>query len=102
MVDTITGSLAAEPRLALPVTLAARPLSKGLNPNGLALLADGRLLVTLGGINARAVVNGGTIEPLIPAGWCPSPVATSGGDRRIFVVIRKSPAGPNPQCCAPQ
>ena len=55
-VDTITGRLVAEPRLSLPTSLAAPPLGKGLNPNGLAMLPDGRLLVTLGGINALAVV----------------------------------------------
>jgi len=102
LIDTVTGRLIAEPRLAMPVALAAPPLGKGLNPNGLATLADGRLLVTLGGINALAVVNGGEVEALIPTGWYPSAVATSAGGSRVFVINRKSPSGPNPHGCAPK
>jgi DNA-binding beta-propeller fold protein YncE len=102
IIDTTTGSLTAEPRLALPMALAAPPLGKGLNPNGLAALDDGRLLVTLGGINALAVLNSGTVEALIPTGWYPSAVATSAGNRSVFVVNRKSPPGPNPHGCAPE
>jgi DNA-binding beta-propeller fold protein YncE len=106
IVDTNSGKLDAEPRLALPAALAAPPLGKGLNPNGLAMLTDGRLLVTLGGINALAVVVPGAhenpVEGLIPTGWYPSAVATSAGGRRIFVVNRKSPPGPNLQGCAPE
>jgi DNA-binding beta-propeller fold protein YncE len=102
IVDAATGRLISEPRLTLPTALAAPPLGKGLNPNGLAKLGDGRLLVTLGGINAVAVVNGSTVEALIPTGWYPSAVATSGTGRRVFVVNRKSPPGANPQGCAPE
>ena len=102
IIDTTTGRLTAEPRLALPVALAAPPLGKGLNPNGLAALDDGRLLVTLGGINALAVLNSGAVEALIPTGWYPSAVATSAGNRYVFVVNRKSPPGPNPHGCAPE
>ena len=108
VVDTVTGRLAAEPRLALPEALSAGPIGKGLNPNGLAQLPDGRLLVTLGGINAAAVVapgdGGAVVTGLIPTGWYPSAVASvgQGKNRRIFVVNRKSPPGPNPQGCAPR
>src|SRR3954469_1708328 len=35
IVDSRSGKLAAEPRLALPEALRAQPLGKGLNPNGL-------------------------------------------------------------------
>ncbi len=105
-VDTITGRLVAEPRLLLPTSLAAPPLGKGLNPNGLATLPDGRLLVTLGGINALAVVvpeeGGNPVEALIPTGWYPSAVATTANGRRVFVANRKSPPGPNPKGCAPE
>ena len=105
-VDTVSGRLVAEPRLALPAALAAPPLGKGLNPNGLSMLPDGRLLVTLGGINALAVVipdaSENVVEGLISTGWYPSAVATSAGGRRIFVVNRKSPPGPNPKGCAPE
>jgi DNA-binding beta-propeller fold protein YncE len=96
----------AEPRLALPDALHAPPLGKGMNPNNLAELADGRLLVTLGGINALAVVapeaGGAAVQGLIPTGWYPSAVAVSRNGRRLYVVNRKSPPGPNPQGCAPK
>ena len=100
--DTRTAKLIAEPRLSLPQVLSAPPLGKGLNPNGLAALGDGRLLVTLGGINAVAVVDKGEIEALVPTGWYPSAVAISANGRRVFVVNRKSPPGPNPEGCAPR
>jgi DNA-binding beta-propeller fold protein YncE len=100
-VDLASARLAAEPRLELPVSLDSGPLGKGLNPNALARLPDGRLLVSLGGINAIAVVDRGTVQALIPTGWYPSAVATSAGGRRIFVANRKSPPGPNPQGCQP-
>jgi DNA-binding beta-propeller fold protein YncE len=102
IVDVQSGRLIDEPRLKLPAALAAPPLGKGLNPNGLALLSDGRLLVTLGGINALAVVERGAVQALIPTSWYPSAVATSSSGDRIFVVNRKSPPGPNPQGCAPE
>ena len=106
VVDTDNAQLVAEPRLVLPAALAAPPLGKGLNPNGLTILPDGRMLVTLGGINALAVVDLGAgenpIEGLIPTGWYPSAVATSAGGRRVFVANRKSPAGPNARGCAPE
>ena len=105
-VDTDSGRLVAEPRLALPAALAAPPLGKGLNPDGLAALPDGRLLVTLGGINALAIVVPGDddnpVEGLIPTGWYPSAVATDAGGRQVFVVNRKSPPGPNPRGCPPE
>src|SRR4051794_33934528 len=105
-VDLRSGRLVAEPRLILPASLAAPPLGKGLNPNGLALLPDGRLLVTLGGINALGVLSPeagkNPVQALIPTGWYPSAVATSADGGRIFVVNRKSPPGPNPQGCAPE
>ncbi|MGN6279875.1 MAG: hypothetical protein ACTHM8_14285 [Sphingomonas sp.] len=105
IVDMAAARLAAEPRLAMPEALGAPPLGKGLNPNGLAQLPDGRLLVTLGGINAVAVVSpatgGAVIDGLVPTGWYPSAVATAGRGARVFVANRKSPPGPNPQGCAP-
>jgi len=100
-VDLASRRLIAEPRLTLPVALAAPPLGKGLNPNALAELADGRLLVTLGGINALGIVNGGAVHALIPTGWYPSAVATDASGTRVFVANRKSPPGPNPLGCRP-
>jgi DNA-binding beta-propeller fold protein YncE len=101
LVDLRTGRLVAEPRLGLPAALAAGPLGKGLNPNGIAVVPDGRLLVTLGGINAVAVVSRGAVEALIPTAWYPSAVATDASGRRLFVVNRKSPPGPNSHGCGP-
>ena len=105
VVDTNNGRMIAEPRLALPTGLAAPSLGKGLNPNSLATLADGRLLVTLGGINALAVLGAdlrdNPVQALIPTGWYPSAVATSANGKRVFVVNRKSPPGANPNGCAP-
>lgn len=105
VVDLSTRRLLAEPRLSLPTALAAGPLGKGLNPNGLATLPGGNLFVTLGGINAVALVTPGNTEDpiraLIPTGWYPSAVATSADGRRVFVVNRKSPPGPNPEGCSP-
>ncbi len=105
ILNVATGKLIAEPRLILPAALTSQPVGKGLNPNALAELPDGRLLVTLGGINSLAIIGSGStqssIEGLIPTGWYPSAVANSADGRRLFVVNRKSPPGPNPQGCAP-
>jgi DNA-binding beta-propeller fold protein YncE len=105
-VDLLSGRLVAEPRLALPASLAAPPVGKGLNPNGLVMMPDGRVLVTLGGINALAVlspeIGENPVQALIPTGWYPSAVATSADGSRVFVVNRKSPPGANPQGCAPE
>ncbi|MGN6375815.1 MAG: bifunctional YncE family protein/alkaline phosphatase family protein [Sphingomonas sp.] len=106
IVDLGSARLAAEPRLTLPEALGAPPLGKGLNPNALAQLPDGRLLVTLGGINAVAIVApaaaGAAVTGLVPTGWYPSAVATAGHGARVFVANRKSPPGSNPQGCAPK
>jgi DNA-binding beta-propeller fold protein YncE len=107
IIDTAVGRLIAEPRLSFPEALSSdKPIGKGLNPNSLAQLPDGRLLVTLGGINALAVVApaaaGAVVQGLIPTGWYPSAVATGGRGHRVFVANRKSPPGANPQGCAPK
>jgi DNA-binding beta-propeller fold protein YncE len=105
ILDLTRQQLVAEPRLALPDVLGAPNLGKGLNPNALTRLGDGRLLVTMGGINALAVIassgKGAEIQGLVPTGWYPSAVGVA-GDARIFVANRKSPPGPNPQGCAPK
>jgi len=104
VVDLASGRLIAEPRIALP---GLEKPNKGLNPNGLAQLPDGRLLVTLGGINALAVMapDAAAVQGLIPTGWYPSAVGFSAGSTRqpprIFVANRKSPPGPNPLGCVP-
>ena len=85
---------------------ATRP--KGLNPNALALGAKGRLLVTLGGINAVAAIDlAGTLARpagsdarvigMAPTGWYPDAVATAGG--MLAVANFKGIPGPNPGAC---
>ena len=106
VVDLATGRLVGEPRLALPDAMGATPLAKGVNPNAIALLPDHRLLVTMGGINAVALVTPevdghATVQGLVPTGWYPSAVAISRNGARVFVANRKSPPGPNPKGCAP-
>jgi DNA-binding beta-propeller fold protein YncE len=106
MIDTATDRLIAEPRLGLPDAIDADALPKGLNPNGLALTPNHRLLVTYGGANAVAMITpqakGVRVDGLVPTGWYPSAVATSADGGRVFVVNRKSPPGPNPLGCAPK
>ena len=111
IVDPHADTLLAEPKVGLPEGLSkASPESggwgKGANPNGLFLTPGNHLLVTLGGINALAVLEprdaNTKVIGLIPTGWYPSAVATSAEGGRVFVVNRKSPPGPNPQGCAPK
>ena len=105
IIDQNTGKLTAEIRLRLPVALFSNGLGKGLNPNGVTSLPDGRLLVTLGGINALAMVvpqsPAAPVQALIPTAWYPSGVGVSASGRRLFVINRKSPPGPNVHGCAP-
>jgi DNA-binding beta-propeller fold protein YncE len=101
IIDPDAGKLVGELRLRAPGDLAIT--GKGLNPNGLALAPDGRLLVTLGGINALAFVSpDGKVEGMVPTGWYPSAVATDKSGTRLFVINRKSPPGPNPMGCKPK
>ncbi len=106
IIDTASGRLTGEPRLGLPDALGQGLIAKGLNVNALALLPDHRLLVTMGGINAVALVapraDGAVAQGLMPTGWYPSAVAVSADGRRVFVANRKSPPGPNPLGCAPK
>ena len=108
VVDAPSARLLGEPRLSLPASLGKTSLGKGLNPNGLALLPDHRLLVTLAGINALAFAHldgdGDDIDvqALVPTGWYPSAVASDRAGGQVFVANRKSPPGPNPQGCLPK
>ncbi len=108
VVDTRSARLLGEPRLSLPASLGKTPPGKGMNPNGLALLPDHRLLITLGGINALAFAQPDgdgddiDVQALVPTGWYPSAVAADRTGGQIFVVNRKSPPGPNPQGCLPR
>jgi DNA-binding beta-propeller fold protein YncE len=106
ILDLASARLVGEPRLGLPEAIGVAPLKKGVNPNAIAVLRDHRLLVTMGGINALAVVateadGDATVQGLVPTGWYPSAVAVSRDNARVFVANRKSPPGPNPAGCAP-
>ena len=81
---------------------------KGLNPNALALGVKGRLLVTLGGINAVASIDlaatlaqpsgvPARVVGLAPTGWYPDAVAVAGG--MMAVANFKGIPGPNPGAC---
>ncbi len=96
-VDLATRKLIAEPRLALPVSLAADPIGKGLNPNGLAMLPDGRLLVTLGGINAVAVVAGTEVRALNSHGLVSERRRNEFERRAHFRRQPQEPPGSKPQ-----
>lgn len=100
-------SLAEYPIAAVPMATTAGRL-KGLNPNALALGAKGRLLVTLGGINAVASIDlvqtlaspSGSNAALIgmaPTGWYPDAVAVSGN--MMAIANFKGVSGPNPHGC---
>ncbi len=108
IIDIGKAKLLGEPRIGFPASIESAPLAKGVNPNGLVLLADHRLLVTMGGINAVALVavdeegDEARVEGLVPTGWYPSAVAVSRDGARIFVANRKSPPGANPRGCSPQ
>ena len=106
IIDTAADRLVGEPRLGLSRETGAKELGKGLNPNAMAFAPDGRLLVTLGGINALAFVavrgDEAVIEGMVPTGWYPSGVAVAPRTGRLLVVNRKSPPGPNPQGCPPK
>ncbi len=85
---------------------AGRP--KGVNPNALTLGGNGRLWVTLGGINAVAAIDlpatlaaapgaPAVISGMVPTGWYPDAVAVAGG--RLAVANFKGAPGPNPRAC---
>jgi YVTN family beta-propeller protein len=86
---------------ALPLALAPY---KGANPNSVTLSPDERRLwVTLGNINAVAVIplSGANVgdQPsgLIPTGWYPNSVSFNAAGTYAYVVNGKSPTGANPE-----
>ncbi len=100
-------SLTEYPIMVLP-KVSGTIRAKGLNPNALALGAKGRLLVTLGGINALASIDlartlaqpsgaSARVVGLAPTGWYPDAVATAGG--HVAVANFKGIPGPNPGAC---
>jgi DNA-binding beta-propeller fold protein YncE len=105
VIDTATNTiLESIPVLAntsvLPETL--KPY-KGANPNSVTLSPDEKhLWVTLGGLNAVAVVAlsgsnaGDHVVGLIPTGWYPNSVSFNSDGTRAYVVNGKSPTGANP------
>ncbi|MDE9364814.1 bifunctional YncE family protein/alkaline phosphatase family protein [Luteipulveratus sp. YIM 133132] len=85
--DTVSVVDTAKDRVVQTITTQPGPSSRvGYAPNGLALTADGHLLVTLGRANAVAVFRyaGRPQEPvsaigLLPTDYYPATVATTGG-----------------------
>jgi DNA-binding beta-propeller fold protein YncE len=72
----------------------------GAAPNNLAIHGT-TLYATNGGQNAVAVISLAGSAPhhtigLIPTGWYPQAVSTSGDGKYLYIVNSKSPAGPNP------
>jgi len=99
-------SVAEYPLVPMPTVGTGRP--KGSNPNALALAPDGRLWVSLGGINAVAAIDlpktlslvsgaKAVITGLVPTGWYPDALAFAGG--RLAIANFKGLPGPNPRAC---
>ena len=106
VIDTARDRASAEFSVTAPPALLDNPRHlKGAGPNALALSPDERtLFVSLGGLNAVAVVSLDTagaaeVVGLVPTGWYPTAVTSSRGGDRLFVVNGKSNAGPNPGAC---
>jgi DNA-binding beta-propeller fold protein YncE len=106
--DRITRELDVNSRIPMH---AGKYRHTGSHPNSLALSPDeSALYVTLGGINAVAVVDlgrggrhvaegRGGVAGLIPAGWYPHSVSLSADGRQLYVINGLSSAGPNPEGC---
>lgn len=104
VIDASEDQLVSEDPIGFPEQMNAGDLGKGFNPNALALLPDGRLLASLGGVNAVALVDvskdRARVLGLAPSAWYPSAVASAHGF--VFIANRKSAPGPNPQGCQPK
>ncbi len=103
VIDTATDTVAAVIPASLPdVVVPGKRLGKGAAPNGLAFGPGGNTLyVTLGGLNALAVVRlapggAGELAGFVPTGHYPSAVTVSADGRWLYVSNTKSNSGPNP------
>ena len=104
VIDTASNAvLETIPVLAHPAILPSE-LAKysGANPNSATLSPDEkRLYVTLGNLNAVAVVelsgknSGDRAVGLIPTGWYPNSISFNEDGKMAYVVNGKSPTGPN-------
>lgn len=103
IIDTQRDSVSDDVRVGAPAWLAWHLEGlKGANPNGLALAPDQHTLyVTLGGLNAIAVVDlsAGEVVGLVPTGWYPHDVSVSADGQRLYAVYGKSVTGPNAGAC---
>ena len=91
--NQITSTVLLRPEIAKEIP--------GATPDGLALSPDEkRLYVTLGDMNAVAVVdaNDAELQGYLPAGWYPTGVVVSPANDRLLVVNAKglAPRHPNP------
>lgn len=103
VIDTTTDAIIGRIGMDLERYLVeGKRWGKGAAPNGLALSPDERtLFVTLGGLNALAVVELdsqglGRIAGFVPTGHYPSAVTVSADGRTLWVSNTKSNSGPNP------
>ncbi len=94
--------LKKEIRVSLPIK-GSEQLPKGLNINNIAQIGTGQFLLTLGGINAIALLDTqkGT-QAMMPTAWYPSAIAYDSSSKMVFVANRKSPPGPNKMGCQPK
>jgi len=99
--DSVASVDTASDALSAPISL--RPAGAtdlpGATPTALALTPDeSRLYVTLGDMNAVAVVDLAGARPLgyIPTGWYPSAVVASPFKKQIFVANAKGVSARNP------
>ena len=107
VIDTASNTVEDEIKVTAPIQVY--PNKKGFtgaNPNGLTLSPDEKTLyVTNAGENAVAVVQlsqvagNSAVAGLIPTGWYPNSVSTSGDGKFLYIVNGKSAAGPNPLNC---
>jgi YVTN family beta-propeller protein len=91
--DTIAGTVLLRPEIAKDVT--------GATPNGLALATnENRLYVTLGDMNAVAIVDiaDREVDGYLPAGWYPTSVVATPDGKNILVANAKGTTArtPNP------
>jgi DNA-binding beta-propeller fold protein YncE len=73
--------------------------ARGLNANAIAAGPSGELYVTLGALNAVAVLQENAAPQLLPTGWYPQAAAFDARAGRLLVATGRSDPGPNPLAC---
>jgi DNA-binding beta-propeller fold protein YncE len=101
VIDTASGKIVAQARMAAPSGLLAQEPNNGVSPNSLALSPDERrAYVTDAAMNDVAVVDVSgaipVVKGLIPTGFEPTSVAVSADGGTLYVVNAQGITGPNP------